>query len=514
MTLTNTQLFTFIGIAPAARRNAIIDDFLSEGLEGLALMTDEDVRDTCASYAKRQDAPFPIILTPILKQRLRSIVLWVKDQKRINQAPTFRNGIGQAEVKQQLTEAMERELRRKTQKKEGENYLDSTFNSKLKSTAQWEKWSEELESTLCQIIGVRGVPLSYVIRKNDDSEFEPDVPFDDIVINAVTLDGIEYRQDARTVHKIITKNIHEDSDAYTYVKPMNRHRDGRRDILALRERYSSDATRQNIINRAKSELLTLRYKNERSFSFERFSAKLQKGYDDLEDQGRAVNNGDIVDDLWDRIQAPELQMYLASLKVDYQRNPHTYRSILQDIAAEAGKSISKSATFTRNVSAAYTRKGDCPKQGVHTTDGSIFIGSYEKEKWQSEQVRQYHQEIAKARAADGGGKNTGGKDAKSQKRRTHAIKRDNKKLKTLKAKIAAAKLTLKKTSETKSDDHTDEESDDHAGDAFGLGKQGRRGEGRHLGSGVATLGGPAGHFAQVEGAQAMRCAGVLGHFAE
>ena len=478
MALTEAQLFTFIGIAPAARRNAIIDDFLSEGLEGLALMTDEDVRDTCASYAKRQDAPFPIILTPILKQRLRSIVLWVKDQKRINQAPTFPNGIGQAEVKQQLTEAMERELRRKTQKKEGEHYLDSTFNSKLKSTAQWEKWNEELESTLSQIIGVRGVPLSYVIRENDDPEFEPDVPFDDTVVNAITLEGIEYKQDARTVHKIIAKNIHEDSDAYTYVKPMNRFRDGRRDILALRERYSSDATKQNIINRAKSELSTLRYKNERSFSFERFSAKLQKGYDDLEDQGRAVNNGDIVDDLWDRIQAPELQMYLASLKVDYQRNPRAYRLILQDIAAEAGKSISKSATFTRNVSATYTREGSCPNNGVHTSDGSIFIGSYDSEKWKSEQVRQYHQEILKARSANGGGKNTGGKDAKSQKRRTNAIKRSNKKLKTLKAKIAAAKLTLQKTSDTPNqgpEDDTDDESDNHAGDAFG-GKKGKRGK--------------------------------------
>jgi len=134
MALSNGQIFTFMGIAPAQRRNAIIEDFLSEGLEGLALMTDEDVRDTCASYAKRQDGPFPIILTPILRQRLRSLVLWVKDQRRANQPLVFPNNIGQAALRQALTEAMERELRRKTQKKEGENYLDSTFNNKLKST--------------------------------------------------------------------------------------------------------------------------------------------------------------------------------------------------------------------------------------------------------------------------------------------------------------------------------------------------------------------------------------------
>ena len=45
-TLTDVQIFTRIGIVPAAARNAIIADFLSEGLEGLVHMSDEDVRDT------------------------------------------------------------------------------------------------------------------------------------------------------------------------------------------------------------------------------------------------------------------------------------------------------------------------------------------------------------------------------------------------------------------------------------------------------------------------------------
>ena len=135
----------------------------------------------------------------------------------------------------------------------------------------------------------------------------------------MSLSGVEFTHDARTVHKIILKNIHEDSDAYTYVKPLIRHRDGRRDIKALRTRYSSDATRQTTINKAKSDLKTLRYKNERTFSFEKFSAKLQKAYDELNDAGREVNNGDIIDDLWLHIQAPELQMYVASLKVNISK---------------------------------------------------------------------------------------------------------------------------------------------------------------------------------------------------
>ena len=48
-----------------------------------------------------------------------------------------------------------------------------------------------------------------------------------------------------------------------------------------------------------------------------------------------MNNGDIVDSLWGRIQAPELQQYINSLKVDYQRNNRNYKEILQDIAGRS-----------------------------------------------------------------------------------------------------------------------------------------------------------------------------------
>ena len=54
-----------MGIAPAARRNAIIADFLAGGLDGLEHMSEDDVKDACASYAKRTDGEFPIILTQL-----------------------------------------------------------------------------------------------------------------------------------------------------------------------------------------------------------------------------------------------------------------------------------------------------------------------------------------------------------------------------------------------------------------------------------------------------------------
>ena len=137
--------------------------------------------------------------------------------------------------------------------------MDSTFNNQLKLSAQWEKWHEELKTTLSQIIGCRRVPLLYVICEDETPFFDAAVAYEYAINQAMTLTGVDYVQDTRTVHKIILKNIHKDSDAYTYVKMLLRHRNGQRDISALRERYASNASKQAIINRAKQRLTTLRY---------------------------------------------------------------------------------------------------------------------------------------------------------------------------------------------------------------------------------------------------------------
>lgn len=470
MALTAAQILSHIGITPAARRNAIAADFLSEGLEGLLQMTSEDVDQACNTYAKRDDGAFPANLTPLQRLRLKGLVLWTKDYNRVGETLQFPNNMTLGELRTALSLANDRERRRKVQKKTGEQYLDSDFNNKLKGASQWDKWKEELETTLSQIIGSHGIPLSYIIREDEAPNFRNDVEYETAVIQGVALQGREYIQDAEIVHKIILQNITADSDAYTYVKRLIRNRNGRRSWLALRERYSGDAARQTVINQAKKSLQNLRYKNERSFTFEKFSAKLQAAYDELEENNRGEHNGNIVDDLWERIQAPELQIYVSSLKVMYQQNPRDYKEILQDIAAEASKMATKKhVSFAANVSATYTKAGKCPTSGVHTSDGSIYIGNYDSDKWSSESVRKHHKEIFEARSKDGGGKGNGGDyQSRKLKRTVNAIKRKQKKLKSLNTELDAAKVAKAKVvgngTERKSERS---EAGTNAGDEFG-----------------------------------------------
>ena len=119
MVIANAQIFTWIGFNTAARRNAIVNDFLQEGYEALRYMSDDDIKEMYLSYAKRTDAPFPIICTTLQKQRLRALVLWVKDMARAGQDLTFNDDTTRATFLEAINASMMRERRRKEQKKIG-----------------------------------------------------------------------------------------------------------------------------------------------------------------------------------------------------------------------------------------------------------------------------------------------------------------------------------------------------------------------------------------------------------
>jgi len=189
MALSNIQIMTHIGISTAADRNAIIADFCSDGLEGLEHLSEEDVKDLCSSYVKRTDGAFPTILTPAQRKRFLALVLFVKDRVRAQVVPSFPNGTTPGELRTTLDEALQREKTHKEQKKVGESFHDTEFTHKLKSQAQWEKFNEELLSTLTMIIGAQRTPIVYVVREDEASNFDEDIDYEDAIIQAVALDN-------------------------------------------------------------------------------------------------------------------------------------------------------------------------------------------------------------------------------------------------------------------------------------------------------------------------------------
>lgn len=477
--ITTTTLLQWCGVAVAGNRTSIIQDLLPEPekLMNLVDETEDGIKEACVSYSKRPgNQRFNVAHATIKK--LIGLMYWVQDRARLEEDATFGHQFTRADFLDEVKEATLRAKCRKEQKKIGSNLVATDFTTKLKSRQQWERWSLELKTTLSAIIGAKGIPLTYVTRDEAAPDLDDHDSWEEKAIAGAPLEGLEYQQDRSTVHHIIIRNIAEDSDAYTYVKPRLRYEDGRRDVLALRERYQNAATEQERVTEARKVLDTLRYRNERAMSFEVFSSKLTRALDDLADCDREEHNGNIVDALWGRIQNAELRSYVEALKVDYGRNQRDYKLILQDIAAQV-PTLTQGATLRRGVSelqssaSNYTIQGSCPGNGVHTPDGKVYVGSYPKTKWFDESVKPYHDEIRAAREKH----NLGGSGGSPGKRGSSPKKRgQQRKLKKLRAQLTeattknrtlAALVTGKGGDAEKGNTDNIDERDDQAGLAFG-----------------------------------------------
>ena len=107
MALTNVAVFNYIGgWQNNAQRNAVIAEILPEGLDNLIDITEDDLKSACQSLAKRSEEPYPINITMLQKQRIYSLILWAKDQDRVNEPIKFAQGTNQQDFRKLLTEAL------------------------------------------------------------------------------------------------------------------------------------------------------------------------------------------------------------------------------------------------------------------------------------------------------------------------------------------------------------------------------------------------------------------------
>ena len=93
-----------------------------------------------------------------------SLIDWVKDKTWLEEDSSFPDGTTRQELIYELEEATTRKKCRKEQKKVGGYFIKTSFQVQLEAAWQWDCWVVELESNLKIIVGVQGIPLSYVSR--------------------------------------------------------------------------------------------------------------------------------------------------------------------------------------------------------------------------------------------------------------------------------------------------------------------------------------------------------------
>ena len=357
------QILEWIGLDSSWKRDSVTEDLLYlTGLVHLKNETCDGIVAACTAYSKLPSA-VRFSVTRVQQKLLISMIYLVQDKYRTREPYDFEPGTTEAEFEALLQDAYERHESRKIQRTTGLSLLSGSFTVPLESRHQWNRWSRELHDTLSSIIGVNGVPLNYVTRENKVPILRGYANWEEKVIGASPLSGRDFKQDAKTVHNIILKNLSENSEAYTYIENSLDNQDGRVDILALRLRYANKSADDVLENEAKESFQRLQYKNERAMSFEKFQELFLKLINDLEKAKRPMNEADIIDEIWVKVQHPGLSEYIAALQVQQNFNPLTHDRILQCIAIQIPKLANSTHSNRRNLSELksgdqkYTREG-------------------------------------------------------------------------------------------------------------------------------------------------------------
>ena len=135
----------------------------------------------------------------------------------------------------------------------------------------WIKWEESVHMYFDSIKNLKGVPLSYVIRKDLPAGTTlPSLERKDQIIYSAPLNGYLFDKDTKTVLNIISEAC-LGTDAESWIKNV---KCGRAAMEALRTHYDGPDEARKRLADARAKLKNLFYKHEATFSFEKYVTAL------------------------------------------------------------------------------------------------------------------------------------------------------------------------------------------------------------------------------------------------
>ena len=193
---------------------------------------------------------------------------WVQDQDHC-----YRNAsTGDIADANEFREIIDISIQRATLQKVEDNQVDmiskAAVPGKFKDERKWPDWEPAFVNYLSTIPGHYHVPLSYIVLEQEDPDHDCDFGDDFVseMIACAPLHGTHFRVDSRLVHQLL-KNYFVAETAEQWIKNLEPHADGCRDMLALQEHYSGEGNASRRIATAERMREGLHYKNERSLAF-------------------------------------------------------------------------------------------------------------------------------------------------------------------------------------------------------------------------------------------------------
>ena len=452
-----SQSLAWIGFNTVNQRDRLIDECM--GLfQDIRLLDSSDVDAMVKDYANRTPANGKMIFGMNRTKRLKAFIHWVQDFGRISATPEV-TGLNQATFRAALNTASVRAEIRVNLRKQTSTAAEAASPGPLESERKWKQWEEKFINYTRAHMGVGGVPLSYVIRENEDPD--TDGTFDDFISKSIAcapLSGEYYLADRLTVFNMIV-SFTTGCPSGDWVKDTLRYSDGRRSMAALRSHFGGAGNASR--NKAEADRLydSLHYKSERSMAFETFLTQCKNMFNIYEKEGEPMTDGQKVRFLFKKIQHSGLVSSIDSLKALQTKGIEvTFDKALSHISTSVSE-LPEYIARNRNVSAVSAKSEN---KGIYDDNGKIITGHIPH--WHS--LSEEEKSLVKAES-----KKLRGMKGKGQKGKSAATANQVKQLKSQNAKYKRKIKAMKRNKEVDDDnedaDANESEAENDAGDQFG-----------------------------------------------
>ena len=253
----------------------------------------------------------------------------------------------------------------------------------------YDKWVDWQDSVITYLKGKKNVtktiPLYYVIRPL----LPPVHPSeeDEIIFNA-SHTGAAYSADNKTVHQTLTE-LTNGTDADQWIKQHRRTQDGRAAWTGLCNHYDGPAEGDKRVAIARHDIKIIHYRNESSFSFEKYSTRLKSAFTTLATYNQPKSEIEKVEILLDQINTNDTRL-VTSLGICRDRHATTFEDACTYLSKEIttiypqhqpnafgkrGKGGKKPQI--RGVHAVKTKSGKTTCNGIDLSDTTKYFSKFE-----------------------------------------------------------------------------------------------------------------------------------------
>ena len=363
---TMIQILWWIGFRVNAQTTLIYDDGV-DGWENILMLSKDDIDAMAKTFANRTAQKSRIIFGTNRTKWLKAIIHWVQDFYRVSDTPTI-VGLNEATFKVALWTAESRDNIQNTLRN---NTIPSdTSPLLLDRESKWKEWEEKFLNYLRLHLGSSGIPLSYIVRENDNPDKTTvNTEFINKTVACAPLSSEHFDADKLTVFNLIV-SFTTGQPSGDWVKDTNIHSNGRTSIKALRDHFLGEGNATRSLASAEGLRSSLHYKNERSMAFETFLTQCQRMFNIFKQEKEAMSEEAKIRFLFKAIQHKDLLVAVEALKAQQTAGSNLTYTVCCNHLTTAVTELPKYAQRNRNISGV-TFGAVKTRSSIYNGDGTI-----------------------------------------------------------------------------------------------------------------------------------------------